>query len=41
MANEIYKITWWGKPTKNGWGNSYYFWNSIESTWSKITKLWN
>jgi hypothetical protein len=22
MANEIYKVTWWGTPTEN-WGNCY------------------
>ena len=24
MANEIYKTTWWGNPTNDGWGNIYY-----------------
>ena len=24
MANEIYNVSWWGSPTRNGWGNIYY-----------------
>jgi len=24
MANEIYKVTWWGSPIKDGWGGIYY-----------------
>tara|TARA_R110001606_G_scaffold62989_2_gene146314 strand:+ start:3343 stop:3483 length:141 start_codon:yes stop_codon:yes gene_type:complete len=46
MANDIYKVSWWGTPTPNGWGSSYYkyvvkVWESMDSTWSKITNLWN
>jgi len=24
MANEIYKVSWWGSPIKDGWGGIYY-----------------
>jgi len=24
MANEIYKVSWWGSPIRNGWGGIYY-----------------
>tara|TARA_R100000544_G_C2218511_1_gene56016 strand:- start:865 stop:1047 length:183 start_codon:yes stop_codon:yes gene_type:complete len=24
MANEIYPVSWWGSPVKNGWGSIYY-----------------
>jgi hypothetical protein len=24
MANEIYPVSWWGSPNKDGWGSIYY-----------------
>lgn len=24
MANEIYRVSWWGSPVENGWGGIYY-----------------
>ena len=24
MANEIYPVSWWGSPNKDGWGGIYY-----------------
>ena len=24
MANEVYNVSWWGNPEKDGWGSIYY-----------------
>tara|TARA_R110002096_G_scaffold312475_1_gene506824 strand:+ start:574 stop:765 length:192 start_codon:yes stop_codon:yes gene_type:complete len=39
MANEIYKISWWGLPIQYGWGGIYYDLSVTSAVPNLITTL--